>query len=55
MYVRCASLSLNMTARAATTFAFSLVKLPALATMTMYDVLERDNSNFVYDTMKIWD
>ena len=35
----CASLSLNMTARAATTFAFSLVKLPAVATMTMYDVL----------------
>ena len=29
-----------MTARAATTFAFSLVKLPAVATMTMYDVLE---------------
>ena len=55
MYVHCASLSLNMPARAATTFAFSLVKLPAVATMTMYDVLERDNSNLVYDTMKIWD
>ena len=44
-----------MTARAATTFAFSLVKPAAVATMTMYDVLERDNSNLVYDTMKIWD